>query len=214
MIRRLARLKHPAQKSVRILRDSDAGTSLAREQRGATIVEFAFIAPLMCVTLLGFLDLGYRAYVTSVIQGALRDAARMATVGGKTGSQIDDEVKIRLKDFSKKATITINKYSYADFGDVKMPEKISQDTAPLGAYNVGDCYEDSNGNGQYDLDKGKAGLGGADDIVYYEVVMSFPRLVPLGKFLGFSNTQTIKASTVLQNQPFAVRSTSVAVRCT
>jgi Flp pilus assembly protein TadG len=186
---------------------------LGSEERGATIIEFALIAPVLCVTLLGSIDLGYRTYVTSVIQGALRDAARAATVGGKTGAEIDAMVQTRLKDFSKKATITINKYSYADFGDVKMPEKITQDTAPIGSYNAGDCYEDANNNGKYDLDKGKAGLGGADDIVYYEVVMSFPRLVPLGKFLGFSNTQTIKASTVLQNQPFAARSTTVVVRC-
>ena len=33
--------------------------------------------------LLGTLDLGYRSYVGSVVQGTLHEAARMATVGGR-----------------------------------------------------------------------------------------------------------------------------------
>ena len=56
----------------------------AATQRGATIVEFALVLPVLCVLLLGMLDLGYRSYVTSIVQGALHEAARMATVGGVT----------------------------------------------------------------------------------------------------------------------------------
>jgi hypothetical protein len=187
--------------------------SLSAEIRGVTVVEFALIAPVLCVTLLSFIDLGYRSYVASVVQGALQAAARAATVGDRTGAQIDDLVKARLTSFSKKSTPVINKYSYSEFSDVKVPEKITNDTVPLNTYNKGDCYEDANGNGQYDLDKGKSGLGGADDVVYYEVVLTFPRLVPLGKFLGFSDTQTVKASTVLRNQPFAARALGRVIKC-
>ena len=53
-----------------------------RDTRGATIVEFALISPVMCLLLLGLIDLGYRTYVTSVVQGAIQEAARTATVGG------------------------------------------------------------------------------------------------------------------------------------
>jgi Flp pilus assembly pilin Flp len=188
--------------------------ALWRQSGGATIVEFALILPVMCMTLLGFFDLGYHAYVLSVVQGALHEAARSATVGDKTGAQIDAQVAASLKSFSKNATITINKTSYTNFSDVAMPEKITSDTAPIGTYNKGDCFEDDNGNGVWDADRGKSGLGGADDIVNYEIVMTYPRLLPLGKLLGFSSTQTIRASTVLRNQPYAQQQTSATVICT
>jgi Flp pilus assembly pilin Flp len=187
---------------------------LARDERGATIVEFAIVAPVLCLTLLGFVELGYKSYVGSVVQGALHDAARSATVGDKTPAQIDDLVTTRLQAFSRGATITINKSSYTEFSDVKMPEKITQDTAPLGQYNSTDCYEDANGNGRYDTDRGKTGLGGSDDIVNYEIVMTFPPLVPLWKMIGGPTVETSRASTVLRNQPYAARTNNVVIRCT
>lgn len=182
-----------------------------RDARGVTLVEFALIAPSLCMTLLAFTDFGYRSYVDSVLQGALLQAARSATVGDKTGAQIDQQVNDSLKAFSSGATVTIVKKSYEDFSGVKKPEKITEDTAPIGTYNKGDCFEDANGNGTYDLDQGKGGLGGAEDIVDYEVSITFPRLVPMGGFLGLDNTQTISGSTVLRNQPYAARSSSAIV---
>lgn len=186
---------------------------LRRDQRGATIVEFAIVSPVLCLTLLGFMELGYKSYVGSVVQGALHDAARSATVGDKTGAQIDAIVTSRLQAFSRGATITINKSSYTNFSDVRMPEKITSDTAPVGQYNSTDCYEDANGNLRYDTDRGKSGLGTADDIVNYEIVMTFPPIVPLWRMIGGPSTETITASTVLRNQPYAARSTAVTVRC-
>jgi len=187
--------------------------SLRRDRRGATIVEFALILPVLCTLLLGVLDLGYRSYVTSIIQGALHEAARMATVGGVPITTIQTHVQNRLQRFSNNATITVTTRSYADFTGVGIPETITQDTAPIGTYNAGDCYEDYNGNGHYDLDRGRSGLGGADDVVYFEVTMTYPHIVPLGRFLGWSNNVTITQNTLLRNQPYAGRSTGVPIVC-
>jgi Flp pilus assembly pilin Flp len=191
-------------------------TSLVRlggDRRGVTAVEFGIILAPLCITLLGLTDLGYRSYVASIVQGALHEASRMATVGDKTGAQIDAHVQDRLKEFSKKATVTITKQSYAEYSNVAKAEKITSDTAPVGSYNAGDCFEDANANGKYDTDQGKTGLGGAEDIVNYKIDFTFPRLVPLGKFLGWSDTETISASTVLRNQPYAARSSGTTVLC-
>ena len=86
---------------------------LARDERGNTLVEFAFVLPVLAVTLMGFFDLGYRSYVFSIVEGALHEASRMATVGNKTGAEIDAFVASRLSDFSRDATITVAKKSYA-----------------------------------------------------------------------------------------------------
>lgn len=187
---------------------------LPRDRRGATIIEFAMILPALCLILLGTFELGYRMYVASVLQGALHEAARLATVGNVTTTQIDTRVKGRLRAFSHQATITTSTNSYNDFSQVSVPERITQDTAPTGQYNAGDCYEDYNNNQRYDLDRGRAGLGQADDIVRYQVSISYPRLFPVAAFFGWSDTDTITANTVLRNQPYAGRSIPVpAVRC-
>jgi Flp pilus assembly protein TadG len=187
---------------------------LRQDKRAATIVEFAMILPALSVLLLGIFELGYRSYVTSVLQGALHEAARMATVGGISMTQIDTRVRTRLGSFSSAGTVTTSTTSYYDFAGVAMPEKITQDTAPLGSYNAGDCYEDANGNSQYDTDRGRSGMGGADDIVRYQVTITYPRLLPIWKFLGtWGTTDSVSANTVLRNQPYAGRSISNVVRC-
>jgi len=189
---------------------------LRRSESGATIVEFALILPVMCVLLLGTLDLGYRSYVTSIIQGSLHEAARMATVGGIPTATIQAHVADRLRSFSNNATVTTTTRSYSDFNGVNTPETITQDTAPVGRYNVGDCYQDSNNNSQYDLDRGRGGLGGAEDVVYFEVRMTYPHIVPIGNFIpgaGWDENVTITQNTVLRNQPYAGRTLTNTVRC-
>jgi Flp pilus assembly protein TadG len=186
---------------------------LGRDQRGMNIVEFAFVLTPLLTVLLVIIDFGYRMYLEVVVEGTLNKAARQATVGGVATNDIDTYVRNQLVQFSKNATITIDKQSYYQFSGVGKPEKILTDTAPLGVYNKGDCFEDSKPNGVYDTNQGTSGLGGSDDIVYYSVKVDFPRLVPLGKFLGFSNTETVQAKTVLRNQPYGAQGTPAKV-CT
>ncbi len=183
------------------------------DQSGATLVEFAMILPALCVLLLGIFELGYRSYAASIVQGALHEAGRMATVGGVSMTAIDTHVKQRLSNFATTGTVTTQTTSYYDFAGVAMPEKITQDTAPLGSYNAGDCYEDANGNSAYDLDRGRGGMGNADDIVRYEITLTYPRMFPIARFLGWSSNETITSNTVLRNQPYAGRSISTVIRC-
>lgn len=178
---------------------------LGRDSRAVTIVEFAMVAPVMLLLLLGLFDLGYRTYASSVLQGSLHDAARMATVGGYSMTQIDGRVKTRLSNFATTSTVTTAAASYYEFSGVSQPEKIVGDTAPVNSYNPGDCFEDVNGNNAYDTDRGRGGTGSADDIVRYRVTISFQRVFPLGYLLGWSNTQTLSQETVLRNQPYAGR---------
>lgn len=182
---------------------------LRDDRRGVTILEFAMVAPVMLLLLLGFFDLGYRVYAQSVLQGALHDAARMATVGGYSMTQIDTRVKTRLSNFATRSTVTTAANSYYDFSGVAQPEKIVGDTAPLNAYNSGDCFEDANGNNSYDTDRGRGGTGNSDDIVRYQVTITFPRVFPLGSLMGWSTSQTLTSNTVLRNQPYAGRVSTV-----
>lgn len=180
-----------------------ASPGLARDTKGATLVEFAMVVLPLSMVLLGLTDLGYRVYVSSVVEGTLHRAARMATIGDKTSSEIDNFVKQQLARFTNGTAPVITKTNYYDFSDVGRPEKLVIDTAPLGVWNSGDCYRDLNNNGRWDASAGRDGLGGADDIVFYQVSLSYPRLVPMGNLLGWADSQTITANTVMRNQPFA-----------
>ncbi|MDB5690721.1 MAG: hypothetical protein JWL91_2597 [Sphingomonas bacterium] len=186
---------------------------LGRDQSGMNIVEFAFVLAPLVTVLLVIIDFGYRMYLEVVVEGTLNKAARQATVGGVVTTDIDAYVRNQLVAFSKNAVITIEKQSYYQFSGVGKPEKILTDTAPVGTFNAGDCFEDSKPNGTYDANQGTPGLGGSDDIVYYNVKVEFPRLVPLGKFLGFSNKEVVEAKTVLRNQPYGAQGTPAKV-CT
>jgi hypothetical protein len=176
---------------------------LRSDKGGAAAVEFGFVALPMSLLILPPIDLGYRAYAQSVLQGVLVRAARLSTTGSYSNSQLDTVVNRELTEFKKNATVTITRRNYATFSGVGKPEKITADTAPLGTYNSGDCYNDTNANGMWDADQGKAGQGGADDIVYYEVRLTFPRIIPLTGLLGFPANETLKSSTIVRNQPYA-----------
>jgi len=83
----------------------------------------------------------------------------------------------------------------------------------VSSFNTGDCFEDSNGNGSYDSSAGSTGLGGADDIVFYQVTVSMPRLFPMAKLLGWSATQTATANATIRNQPWSNQAT-LPIVCT
>jgi hypothetical protein len=145
-------------------------TGLAGNERGATLVEFAFVLP-------------------------------------------DTMVRERLQPFSHEATITTSTRSYLSFSEVGQAEPMTIDNAPFNVVNVGDCWKDYIVNNTRDLERGRTGVGQADDVVQYTVSISFPRLFPIHQFLGWPDTQTISHSTLLSNQPYAGRSTTVPIAC-
>lgn len=181
---------------------------LRDDRRGATIMEFGLVAGPLCLFIMGIGDLGYQSYLRAVAQGVLDRAARAASVGTLNTSQIDAYIDTQMQTINaKNGTTSTTKKSYYNFSRVGKPEKITTDTAPLGTYNSGDCFEDSNGNGTYDSAGGNDGLGGADDIVFYQVTVSMPRLFPLAKMLGWSATQSATANATIRNQPWSNQAT-------
>ncbi|KMS58447.1 MULTISPECIES: TadE/TadG family type IV pilus assembly protein [Sphingobium] len=182
--------------------------------RGATLLEFGLVAGPLILSIMAIGDLGYQSYLRAVTRGVLEKAARAASVGTLNSTQIETYIDAQMAAInSKNGTTSTIKKSYYNFSRVGKPEKITTDTAPLGSYNVGDCYEDANGNGAYDAAGGSTGLGSADDIVYYEVTVSMPRLFPMAKMLGWSATQSATATTIVRNQPWANQS-KPTIKCT
>jgi Flp pilus assembly pilin Flp len=177
--------------------------SLDRDDRGATAIEFAAIAPALLMVILGLLDLSYNIYATSVLEGAIQEAGRNSTIEGAEGRgmAIDNRVRERVDPIVPNAAIAFDRRAYIDYSDVGRPEAFN-DLNGDGICNDGEPFEDVNDNGVWDEDRGRADMGGARDAVLYTVTLSYPRAFPLMKLLGFDGTVTARARTVLRNQPY------------
>lgn len=191
---------------------------LLRDQKGAAMVEFAIVSlPFFVLMMAGF-DLGYRQYIQTVMTATVEKVARQSAIGGMTTQQVDQEIIEGLNTIlpegarNNPSAIIITKKSYDDFSSIGNPEKITNDIAPVGTYNVGDCYEDANRNNQFDASGGSTGIGGADDIVYYQVDVEFPRLFPMAGLLGWDTEQRSTVKTIVRNQPYGAQATP-PVRC-
>ena len=49
---------------------------LRDEQRGATLIEFAIVAPVLCLMLMGAFDIAHSLYVRTVTEGIMQKAGR------------------------------------------------------------------------------------------------------------------------------------------
>src|SRR5665213_3889 len=178
--------------------NSRATRRLTRDERGAAAIEFAIVAPVMLLMLLGFFDLAHTAYARSTLQGAMQLAARNSTLqtGLTSSATIDAFVQNQVKPVVGTAAVfTSTRKSYSDFSSVGQPEPFT-DSNHNGQYDVGECFEDINGNGQWDADIGKSGQGGADDAVLYTMSVTYKQMFPMSTVLGWSANRTITASTV------------------
>ena len=187
-------------------------TSLRRDERGVTIVEFALIAPVLMLMLMGLLDLAYNMYTTEMLQGAIQKAARDSTIEGSSGkeAQLDAIVTKAVQAVAPGAALNFDRRSYSSFTDAGRPEDYT-DVDNDGTCNNGEPFEDANGNGTWDLDRGQAGFGGARDAVLYTVTVKYQRPFPVAGFIpGQSKDFTLSAATVLRNQPYGQQSANAA----
>ena len=84
--------------------------SCRRNRRGAAVVEFAIVAPVFILLVLGMVEMGRGVMVQQVITNASREGARAAVVDGSTVSSVQTVVKNYLTGAglpASAATITV-----------------------------------------------------------------------------------------------------------
>lgn len=194
---------------------------LVRDRSGAAAMEFALVAPTMALFMMGIGDLLYGMYAQSILIGAVQKAGRDATLQQNTSStatgNIDTAVMTMVKNVAPAATYVSTRENYTTFSIVDKPEPFTDHptTGTVGVRDPGECYSDVNGNGQWDADGSRTGVGGASDIAQYTINVTYPRIFPVAKLLGWGASATITAQTLLKNQPYAAQSTpTVLTICT
>ncbi len=191
------------------------GNRLRRDTRGAAVTEFALLAPLFMLVMMGIFDFSMQMYGKQVLSGAVNAAGRASglEMNNNNQTQLDAAVRAQAQRVFKDATVTFNRRAFRSFEDVGKPEPFT-DSNGNGVRDPGECFTDTNGNGAWDVLRGTDGQGGGDQVVLYSATMSYPRLFPLWKMMGFPQTSNITASTVLRNQPFAENTGNNQVICT
>jgi Flp pilus assembly protein TadG len=199
---------------------------LAKDRRGATLIEFALVCPVMLLIMMGLGDLLYQAYAQSILNGSIQKAARDSALegGASNAATIDGQVITLMTPLIKNLTNNCapsgstgtwcsTRKSYDTFSEIA-PEPFT-DANSNGVRDPGECYTDVNGNGAWDTDPGLNGQGGASAVTVYTMTITYPRLFPVAGLMKLSPMQTIAATTLLKNQPYAGQTVSAnATICT
>ncbi len=158
---------------------------------GASIVEFAIIAPVVIMLVLGTMDIGHSLLVRSTLDGAVQDAARSSSLEGATSlvqqDLIDERVKSTVRELAPGANVSVSRRYYKTFSTAALAraeEVIEQSPGNLKC-DRGESFMDANGNRVWDADGGSDGQGGARDIVIITFKVSYPRLFPMAALLGW-----------------------------
>ena len=178
---------------------------LRREEDGVTLVEFAIIAPVLLLMIMGIFDMAHSQYTSALMNGAMQKAGRDLTLqnAGVNESTIDATVESQIRSIvPASATIELVKLSHADFTDIGEAEDYTEQNND-GICNNNEVFFDENNNGQWDANRGETGIGGAKDAVLYTVNVSYDRLFPMAGLAGLPEKVELSASTVLRNQPYA-----------
>ncbi|MEE4200552.1 TadE/TadG family type IV pilus assembly protein [Erythrobacter sp.] len=183
---------------------------LRRREDGVTIVEFAFVAPVLILFVTGLLEIGYILFARSTLESAVLAASREARVSpcpndvaSAVETRLQDRMSVIMSVDDEPAALTVESYS-SNFGDVGNPEPFD-DVNDNGTRDPGESYTDTNGNGEWDEDMGLSGdFGGFGDVVRFTASQDVPSLFPF-----FANTvtdgqphYTLTAVTVVRNEPF------------
>ena len=178
--------------------------TLRKNEDGATIIEFALVAPVFLLMLFGTLEFGHTIYVQAVLQGAVQNAGRDAGLetGAENLASINSKVLRQVRNVAPKGAIVTSRRNYQSFADVDKPEDFT-DANGNNIYDPDECFVDLNGNGRWDADRSQGGQGGADDVVVYTATLEYDRITPFWKLIGWDKKMTLTGTTILRNQPFA-----------
>jgi hypothetical protein len=178
---------------------------LRRNRDGGVAVEFALTAPLFIAMVVGVMEIGMVLATQSLMEGAVRDAARYGVTGQDDAQRlqiIGDIIADRTIGLVDLDDATVDILTYGSFDDIGAPEPFVDDPPYNGVYDVGEAYTDINGNGQWDADQGKKGAGNASEVVLYRILYDVPSLTGLVNHL--LGTMSLSATIAVRNEPYDI----------
>ena len=186
---------------------------LRRQDDGVTIIEFAFVAPIVLLLTCGVIEGGLIMATLATLEGGLKEASRYGiTLQQPTVGQRIDKIKEILSEhalnFVEINDSTVSVKTFESFSSEGKPEPFT-DTNGNGTYQAGEPFTDLDCDGNYTtVLAGANGAGGAGQVVEYTVSFDWKILTPLmGPLMGVKDPGTgkylipLSASIVVKNEP-------------
>lgn len=181
--------------------------ALAGDRRGSAVVDFAILAPVLVLLLIGILEAAMLLLAQILLQTAVGDAARNGIVGSGSGTLsraelIRSSVERVAGTLLDADRLELETLVYPNFESIGRPEPFT-DANGNGVYDPGEPFVDVNGNGSRDVDMGAAGLGGPNAVVLYRVRYPWRPMTPLLRgLLPDGGRIELRASYAVRNEPF------------
>ena len=176
-------------------------------EAGVTAIEFAVVAPVLCILIMGIIEFSIIMMVYNVMEGATATSARTGKTdyvdaSGDRQQTILDTIANRAGSLIDESKLTVTTKYYKQYDQIGDPEPYV-DTNHNGQYDAGEPFTDINGNGVWDADMGQSGFGSAGDIVVYTVSYPWAISTPVvSSFLGTGGIFTITTHAVVKNEPY------------
>lgn len=151
----------------------------ARRQHGATLVEFALVAPFLMLMITAVIDLSTLLWVDLTMQHAVREGARYALTGRSDGYA-------RAGDRARQVIEAVKLNSFGVFDRVKPVIQVTVNGS-LATYRDTTAYRP-------DM------FGNSGDLVLLQFDCSWPLMTPLMRPFFSAGTYTFKAATTFRNE--------------
>lgn len=181
----------------------------SQDERGASILEFALIAPVAMLLIFGTMDIGHSYFVRATLDGAMQNMGRSSSLESAAILAQQEVIDLRVKEavlaLAPTATITTNRSYYKTFSEAASAraEIVIENPATANfRCDAGESFWDINGNRTWDSDGGAKGQGGARDVVVITYKVTYPRLFPLAKLMGLPANVELESNSILANQPY------------
>lgn len=152
--------------------------TLPRNNEGATIIEFAIVAPVLFLLVFGIIEFSLLMFASSVVEGATSNAARLSKTGAERSTAGTPEERAQA-DSGRLRELILQRGS-----GVLKSENLNVVTLPQATSRSGT-------------------MGDSGEVVIYQITYNWPISTPLiGNLISQDGIYTISSTTVVVNEPF------------
>lgn len=187
-----------------------------KDRRGASLMEFAILAPVFLLLLFGGLDASYNYYIKSVLDGEVQKAARDFSLEDANNPIRNAAIQQRLREavqtVMRGAQVDIALRHYHDYRDAAYRMEEFDDKNHNGTCDNQEPYVDANNNNHFDADSGVEGVGSSRDVLALIATASYPRLI-ISSFVFGPGRTVLTSTTMLRNQPASDQTAAPVRNC-
>lgn len=185
---------------------------LTSNQDGATIIEFAVVAPIFFFIIFCIIELGLLLFSQVALESATMQVSRSASIcnqsaggaGADCASAVRELIRQRTRGLINGENIVVEANTLAAGGVQTQPELCGTNpprAVATGACPAGTPFQDTNNNGRYD-GIGNVSTGNAGDLVEIRVSYPWRIMIPMMEHVyGNNGLLMLSASTVIKNEP-------------